>query len=93
MDDLYGGTNRLFRNIGKARGLETSFVDMRNPEEVRKAITPKTRLVWVETPTNPTMRIVDIKAVAEIAHSFSNIMVVVDNTFTTSYFQVSSTLY
>lgn len=87
MDDLYGGTNRLFRNIGKARGLETSFVDMRNPEEVRKAITPKTRLVWIETPTNPTMRIVDIKAVSEIAHSFPDVLVVVDNTFTTSYFQ------
>ncbi|CAD5111307.1 DgyrCDS625 [Dimorphilus gyrociliatus] len=88
MDDLYGGTNRFFRNIGKARGIKTSFADMRNPEHVKKALTPKTKLVWIETPTNPTMRLVDIKAVAEIAHAYNaDIMVAVDNTFTTSYFQ------
>ena len=87
MDDLYGGTNRFFRQIASQNGIETTFVDATNPENVRNAIRPNTRMVWVETPTNPTMKIVDIKAVSNIVKEQPNIFMVTDNTFASSYFQ------
>merc|ERR1712088_729146 len=60
MDDVYGGTNRYFRKCASRMGIETSFVDATNPENVAAAIKPNTRMVWVETPTNPTLKVVDI---------------------------------
>merc|ERR1711953_769056 len=87
MDDLYDGTNRYFRRVASNMGIETSFVDATNPQKVAEAIKPNTRMVWIETPTNPTLKVVDIKAVSDIAHQHENIFVVVDNTFESAYFQ------
>ena len=87
MDDLYGGTNRYFRKVASNMGILTSFVDATNPKKVAEAIQPNTRMVWIETPTNPTLKVVDIQAVAEIVHSHKNIFLVVDNTFESAYFQ------
>merc|ERR1719323_1122510 len=87
MDDLYGGTNRYFRRVASNMGIETSFVDATDPQKVAVAIKPNTRMVWIETPTNPTLKVVDIKAVSDIAHQHENIFVVVDNTFESAYFQ------
>lgn len=63
------------------------FCDLTNPENLRSAIKPNTRLVWVETPTNPTLRLADIKALADIAHSFPDVLLVVDNTFLSPFLQ------
>ena len=68
----------------KNHGIDVLFVDITDPENVAKAITEKTRLIWVETPTNPTLKIVDIAAVCKIAKE-NNILTVVDNTFATPY--------
>ncbi|XP_046446163.1 cystathionine gamma-lyase-like isoform X2 [Daphnia pulex] len=87
MDDLYGGTNRYLRKVADRMNIKTTFVDATNPENVEKAIQENTKLVWVETPTNPTLKLVDIAAVAEIVHKRENILLVVDNTFLSSYFQ------
>lgn len=87
MDDLYGGTNRYFRKVVDRMGIKTSFVDATNPENVENAIQENTKLVWIETPTNPTLKLVDIQRVAEICHKRENILLVVDNTFLSSYFQ------
>ncbi|RMG22595.1 MAG: PLP-dependent transferase [Methanobacteriota archaeon] len=86
-DDLYGGTRRLFSQIFNQRfEVQLTYVDARNPEEVAKAIRKNTRLVWLETPTNPLLKLCDIKTISEIAHQH-NLLVVVDNTFMSSYFQ------
>jgi len=88
VDDVYGGTGRLFRSMGKTIGLSVDFVDFTDAEELNKVLKRETRLIWVETPTNPTLKIIDIARVSEIAHKFSSeIIVVVDNTFLTSFFQ------
>ena len=87
MDDLYGGTNRYFRKVAANLGIETTFVDATDANKVAEAIKPNTRMVWIETPTNPTLKVVDIKAVCEVAHAQDNIFVVVDNTFESAYFQ------
>merc|ERR1712045_902849 len=87
MDDLYGGTNRYFRKVASKMGIETSFVDATNAQKVAEAIKPNTRMVWVETPTNPTLKVVDIEAVAKITKKHENIFLVVDGTFESSYFQ------
>ena len=87
MDDLYGGTNRYFRKVASNLGIQTSFVDATDANKVADAIQPNTRIVWIETPTNPNLKVVDIKAVADIAHSHENVIVVVDNTFESAYFQ------
>jgi cystathionine beta-lyase/cystathionine gamma-synthase len=84
--NVYGGTDRLFRQVLGRLGLEFSFVDTREPGQIETAARPNTRLVMVETPTNPLMHITDIAAAAEIAHA-SNAWLVVDNTFATPYFQ------
>ncbi|KAJ8920224.1 hypothetical protein NQ315_011885 [Exocentrus adspersus] len=85
-DDVYGGTNRLFNKVGTRFGLEFTLVDLTVIESLEKAIKPNTKLVWVETPTNPTLKVVDIKAVSEITRK-KNIILIVDNTFITSYLQ------
>jgi cystathionine gamma-synthase len=85
-DDVYGGTYRLLARVLRAWGLEHDVADMTDLETLRAALRPQTRLVWVETPTNPTLKIVDIAAVAEIAHA-AGARCVVDNTFATPYLQ------
>merc|ERR1719394_706915 len=87
MDDIYGGTNRYFRKIASRMGIEVSFVDMTKPENAAAALKPNTKLVWIETPTNPTLKIVDIKAVSDLVHQQEGVHVVVDNTFLSAYFQ------
>jgi len=88
MDDVYGGTNRLFSKILSKMGIVYEFVNCCDVDLVEKHIRPgQTKLIWVETPTNPTMKIVDIEAVAKCAHKFDGIKVLVDNTFMSPYFQ------
>ncbi|KAI9230170.1 MAG: Cys/Met metabolism PLP-dependent enzyme-domain-containing protein [Piptocephalis tieghemiana] len=87
VNDVYGGTYRFFTKVAGNLGIETSFVDLASdPNNLKGALRPNTRLIWVETPTNPTLRIVDIPAVVAIAHAHGAI-VVVDNTFSSPYFQ------
>jgi cystathionine gamma-lyase len=85
-DDVYGGTFRLFDKIFRRLGMTFTYVDMTNPENVRAAITDKTKLIWIETPTNPMLKLVDIKAVSAIGTA-KGITTVVDNTFATPYLQ------
>jgi cystathionine gamma-lyase len=86
-DDIYGGTNTLLRKLGQNMGIDVTFVDMTNLKNLEKAIKPNVKLVWLETPTNPTMKVIDIKGVADLVHSKSKAFVAVDNTFLTPYFQ------
>lgn len=87
MDDVYGGTYRLFERVRKgSANLSFSYVDLTAPENLESAITPETKLVWIETPTNPLLKIVDIEAVAAIAHKH-NLLVGCDNTFASPYCQ------
>jgi cystathionine gamma-lyase len=87
MNDLYGGTYRLLENVRKrSAGHKVSFVDLSDPQALEAAIRPDTRLVWVETPTNPLLKLVDLSAVAAIARRHSLISVC-DNTFATPYIQ------
>jgi cystathionine gamma-lyase len=87
MDDLYGGTFRLFNNVrGRSAGLQFSFADLQDPQALEAAIRPETRMVWVETPTNPMLRVVDIAALAVIAHKHGALLVV-DNTFASPMLQ------
>lgn len=85
-DDLYGGTYRIFERIMRRYNVETSYVTANAVQEYEQAIQPNTRLIWLETPTNPLLQLADIRAVAEIAHKH-NILLVVDNTFSSPYFQ------
>lgn len=88
MDDLYGGTNRLFSKVLSTHGIEFDFVDLRDVDLMEKHIKPgKTKMIWAETPTNPTMKIVDIEAVTARAHKYEGVKVLVDNTFMSPYFQ------
>ena len=84
-EDMYGGTYRLFEQVFREYGLQFSYVKG-SPADFRNAILPETKLLWIETPTNPLLRTVDILKVAEIAHQ-NNIKVVVDNTFASPFFQ------
>lgn len=86
MDDLYGGSFRMFTRIYQNFGLKFSFVDMTKPENILEKITPQTKLIWVETPTNPLMKIVDIKAICDLVKG-KGILVAVDNTFASPYIQ------
>ena len=87
-NDVYGGTFRLFDTVLRRFNLDFTFADTTDPESVAEAMTPSTRLVWLETPTNPYLRITDLRAVAEIVHSHeNNPLLVVDNTFATPYLQ------
>lgn len=86
-DDLYGGSYRLFHGVReRSSGLKFSFVPLEEPGALQAAIKPGTRMVWVETPTNPMLRIVDIAAAAEVAHEHGALLVV-DNTFATPMLQ------
>ena len=85
-NDLYGGSYRLFTTIFEKYGIRFHFVNMQEPETVRSYINENTKLLWVETPTNPMMNIVDIKAMANIAKE-ANAWLAVDNTFATPYLQ------
>ncbi len=85
-DDVYGGTFRLFDKIYNNFGLEFSFIDTSNPENIKKALTEKTVMIWLETPTNPTLKVTDLKEAAAIAKKYKALMVV-DNTFMSPYFQ------
>jgi cystathionine gamma-lyase len=84
--DLYGGTYRLLAGVIATKGVDISFVDLRDPAEIERAITPATKLIWTETPTNPLMNLVDLAAVAGLARS-CGITTVCDNTFLSPYFQ------
>jgi cystathionine gamma-lyase len=85
-DDVYGGTYRLFARVFDGLGIALTVVDMRDAANVRKAIRKKTKLVWIETPTNPLLKIVDIAAIAEIARK-AKALSVADNTFASPYLQ------
>jgi cystathionine beta-lyase/cystathionine gamma-synthase len=85
-DDVYGGTYRLFTQVFARFGMEFSFVDMEDAARVERAVTPQTRMVWIETPTNPLLKVLDIARIARIARA-RQAMVVVDNTFATPYLQ------
>jgi len=87
MDDMYGGTYRLFERVRKrSAGLEFSFIDLRERKNLETAIRPETRLIWVETPTNPMLKLVDLTMVAEVA-SKHHLLAVCDNTFASPYLQ------
>ena len=87
MDDLYGGTVRLFNEIKtKSQGISVTYVDMSNFENVEKAYTEKTKMIFVETPTNPLLKIADLKKIGNFAKD-KNILSVCDNTFASSYIQ------
>jgi cystathionine beta-lyase/cystathionine gamma-synthase len=85
-DNVYGGTTRLFSQVITHHGIEFSYVDTSNAENVRQALRPKTKLVHIETPTNPLMALTDIRAVADICHE-RGVPMSVDNTFMSPYFQ------
>jgi cystathionine beta-lyase len=85
-NDLYGGSYRIFKTIFEKYGIKFHFVDMLNIENISNVINDKTKLIWVETPTNPMMNIIDIEAVAKIAKS-NHALLAVDNTFATPYLQ------
>jgi cystathionine gamma-lyase len=86
-DDLYGGTRRLFtRVMVPTCQIEVTYVDARDPLKVRRAIRKNTRLIWLESPTNPLMKLCDISAIAKIAEE-ANLLLIVDNTFLSPYFQ------
>ena len=86
MDDLYGGSYRMFTKIYEKYGLKFHFVDMTNPENILGKLNNKTKLIWIETPTNPLMKIVDIQKVVELTKS-PNRLIAVDNTFASPYLQ------
>lgn len=92
MDDLYGGSFRLFERVRKrSAGLQVSYVDLSNIDVLEKAITKDTKLIWVETPTNPLLKLADIEAIAKIAKKHG-IILAVDNTFASPYLQKPLTL-
>jgi cystathionine gamma-lyase len=90
-DDVYGGTFRLFDKVFRRHGLEFSHVDMTDPAQVERGLRKNTRLVWIESPTNPMLKVVDLAAVAALARRHGALSVV-DNTFATPFFQQPLTL-
>lgn len=87
IDDVYGGTNRLLRQVVTRMGIDVTFTDTTVPGNLEKAIQKNTKMLWLETPTNPNMKVVDIAAAVKTAKSLGDIIVVVDNTFLTPYLQ------
>ena len=85
-DDLYGGTVRLFNKVYSNFNIKFTYVEATNPKKFEEAITPKTKLIWVETPTNPLLKLADIKEISKIAKA-KKIILAVDNTFLSPYFQ------
>lgn len=86
MDDLYGGSYRMFTRIYEKYGLKFHFVDMTNPENIHAKLNDKTKLIWIETPTNPLMKLADIQAISDMVRD-KDLWVVVDNTFASPYLQ------
>ncbi len=86
IDDIYGGAFRQFTHVYQKFGIKVHYVDVAEPENVIEFITPKTKLLWIETPTNPTLKITDLKALGTIAKSF-NLLFCVDNTFASPVLQ------
>ena len=84
--DIYGGTYRLFDSVFRKMGFEFSFVRMGDPDNVRRAMTPATKCVWIETPSNPLLNIVDLAAICEVARA-GNAISIADNTFLSPYLQ------
>lgn len=85
--DLYGGTIRLFRDFAGKMGITTEYINFLDLTALEKALKPSTKIVWIESPTNPLLNLVDIKAIADVVHAKSKAILVVDNTFLTPYFQ------
>lgn len=85
-DDMYGGNFRLLNKVGKNFGIESTAVDASNVDNVKRAMKPNTKLIFIETPTNPLMKVFDIKAISEVAKN-NHALLAVDNTFLTPYFQ------
>jgi len=85
-DDTYGGTYRLFERVLRRSGLDFTYVDSSRVEQIQQAITPRTKLLFIESPTNPTLRLTDLAAACEVAHA-RHVTVVVDNTFASPYVQ------
>ncbi|HMN33698.1 MAG TPA: cystathionine gamma-synthase [Chitinophagaceae bacterium] len=90
-NDLYGGTYRIFTKVYEPYGIQFKFVGMSNAQDIEKSITPNTKMIWIETPTNPLLNIIDIESCAAIAKKH-NIILVVDNTFASPYLQNPLTL-
>ena len=87
MDDLYGGTYRLFENVRKrSAGLDFTFCDLSNPETLESSLTDKTKMIWIETPTNPLLKIADLQVIAKFAKD-NNLISVCDNTFCSPFVQ------
>lgn len=85
-DDVYGGTFRVMSKVFNRLGIQSTFVDTSDPDALKSAITDKTRAIYIETPTNPLLKVTDIQAVADIAHEH-DLLLIVDNTFATPYWQ------
>ncbi|MFY0580063.1 cystathionine gamma-synthase [Cystobacter fuscus] len=85
-DDVYGGSFRIFDKVFRRHGLEFTYADLSRPESFEAAITPKTKMVWVESPTNPMLKLIDLARIAETAKK-RGVLSVCDNTFMTPYFQ------
>ncbi|MEZ5560644.1 MAG: PLP-dependent aspartate aminotransferase family protein [Pseudomonadales bacterium] len=85
-DDMYGGTYRLFEQVFRKQGLDFTYVDMSDPARIEAALQPNTRMLWIESPTNPLLKLVDIRQAADIAHAHGA-WLMVDNTFLSPYFQ------
>jgi len=80
-NDVYGGTYRLFERVLARFGVRFTWIDLSQPDALQAALTPETRLLWLETPTNPLMTLFDIQLLSDIAHAHGNVIVAVDNTF------------
>lgn len=89
--DVYGGTHKFLSNFGMRMGIEFDYVDCTDPEAIKGAIQENTRAIYIETPSNPTLTVIDIQEVADVAHSYS-LPLIVDNTFMTPYLQRPLTL-
>lgn len=85
-DDMYGGTFRLFDKVFARQGIQFSYLDLTDPGALESALQPSTKLLWLETPTNPLLKIMDIAALSDVAHA-QGVHVAVDNTFMSPYFQ------
>jgi cystathionine gamma-lyase len=85
-DDMYGGSYRLFERVFARQGIEFTYADLTDPNNLAKALKKNTRLVWTETPSNPLLKLIDIAAIADIAHA-AGALLAVDNTFVSPYFQ------
>jgi cystathionine beta-lyase/cystathionine gamma-synthase len=85
-EDMYGGTYRLIKEIFEPYSITFTFTDFNDIEQIQKAFLPSTKMVWIETPTNPTLKIFDIGVISELSHK-KNAIVVVDNTFLSPFFQ------